>query len=116
MGKDIIRVGNIGVYEELLMQKRDPNNDALFIPVDLTPVSPGGNVKMEFMRPNGTKLIKDAVITGAPTLGKIRYIDTDGSVYNTALAKRGSWQKRGVITFNDNTKFIGSWFKYQVGE
>jgi len=116
MGRDIIRVGNIGTLDKLDMKKRDPNDDTLYIAVDLTPVAPGGKVEMQFMRPNGSKLIKIAIIDGAATLGKIRYKDSDGKIYNNTKSVRGSWQKRGVITFDDGTKFIGSWFKYPVGE
>lgn len=119
-GKDIIRVGNIGVITRISMRIRDPNDATAFIALDLTPVAPGGTTQIQFMRPNGSKFLKTSIIEGSPTLGVITHTDTSGDVYNNttlaSMTKRGSWQARGVIVYNDSTKFIGSWHRYAVGD
>ena len=116
MVQDQTRVGNIGTHVVVTIKKRDPENPSVFIPVDLTPVTPRGNVKIEFARPDSSKQIKDASIKDPAISGVIELTDDDGDIFNHSRAKHGPWQQRGIVTFSNGDIFKGSWELYPVGE
>lgn len=57
--------------------------------VDLT-----GHTTLElvFRKPDGSRLVKAAVLADAPTLGKIKYVSIDGD-----LKQIGTWRIQGHI-------------------
>jgi len=111
-----------GTVFTALIEEPNPNYDPSspegpgnlkYLPVDLT-LAVGNANKIEFKRPNKSTFLKPADVDGTPTLGRIQYtnLPAEDSVFDMS----GLWAYRGIVVFDDNSSFPGSWFEQRVGK
>ena len=93
-------------------QAEGPSN-LKYLPVDLT-LAVGNANQIEFKRPNKSLFLKPASVDGDPTLGRLQYtnLPAEASVFDMS----GLWAYRGIVVFDDDSSFPGSWFEQRVGK
>lgn len=67
--------------------------------------------KMEFLKPDGTSVVKTADLFTDGTDGVIKYDNSDTSF----LDQDGVWKRRGIVSHSVNgNHFTGSWVEFPV--